>query len=915
MDVTTAKSDSDHATLRADIRRLGNLLGETLTRQEGPELLALVERVRARSKAQGDLDSVLEELADATDLSTLLGLARAFGTYFQLANVAEQVHRARYEDAAVAGAATALSRTVERIRSARLPPEEVAAILARLELRPVFTAHPTEAARRSVLTKLATIAELLDADGDAAAGPPVHDRVDRRLAELVDALWQTDELRRDRLTPVDEAAAAMYYLARTCSTVAPEVVEDLEVELESLELEADVGFRPLRFGTWVGGDRDGNPNVTAEITAEVLRLQHDRALAVLIEGADRLVDELSCSTEVVDISEELAKTLDRDRDLLPEVHERYHRLNAEEPYRLASSYVRRRLERTRRRFWDAGSHQPGLDYEGPEELLADLAVLRRSLLANRGELLARGALGRFARLVGVVGFHLAVMDVREHAERHHHALAAFYDGIEDPGRRYATLEPEARRELLGAELAGRRPLLGPRTCLDGEAGATLAVFHMIREALDRYGDEAVGSYIVSMTQGADDVLAAAVLAREAGLVDVHAGVARVALVPLLETVDELTRAGEILEQMLDEPAYRRLVEARGYVQEVMLGYSDSNKEAGITTSQWVIHRAQRQLRNVARSRGVTLNLFYGRGGAVGRGGGPSHDAILAQPPGTLDGVLKFTEQGEVVSDKYLLPVLARQNLELTLAAALEACVLNRSPLVPPAALERYDEVMDAVSGVAFNAYRSLVEHPDLTEYFFATTPTDQLPALKMGSRPSKRPGATDGLAGLRAIPWVFGWTQSRQIVPGWFGVGAGLAAARQAGYAPVLEEMHRSWHFFRTFLANVEMTLAKSRMDIAECYVSRLAEPHLRPLFDRVRTEYEATVDEVLRITGDRRLLDRQPLLQTTLPIRETYLAPLNHLQVSLLAKSRAADNTDPDLSRALLITINGIAAGLRNTG
>ncbi len=913
--MTTATSESEHATLRADIRRLGNLLGETLSRQEGPELLALVERVRARSKAQGDLDSVLEELADATDLSTLLGLARAFGTYFQLANVAEQVHRARYEDATVAGAATALARTVERIREAALPSEEVAAILARLELRPVFTAHPTEAARRSVLTKLAAVAELLEADANPAAGPAVHERVDRRLAELVDTLWQTDELRRDRLTPVDEAAAAMYYLARTCSVVAPEVVEDLEVELDSLELEADIGFRPLRFGTWVGGDRDGNPSVTAETTAEVLRLQHDRALAVLVEGADRLVDELSCSTEVVDISEELAKTLDRDRALLPEVHERYHRLNAEEPYRLASSYVRRKLERTRRRFWDAGSHQPGLDYEDPEELLADLAVLRRSLLANRGELLARGALARFARLVGVVGFHLAVMDVREHADAHHKALAAFYEGLEDPSRPYAALEPKARLELLGVELAGRRPLLGPRAGLDGEAGATLAVFRMVREALDRYGDEAVGSYIVSMTRGADDVLAAAVLAREAGLVDVHAGVARVALVPLLESVEELTRAGEILEQMLDEPAYRRLVAARGDVQEVMLGYSDSNKEAGITTSQWVIHRAQRQLRNVARSRGVTLNLFYGRGGAVGRGGGPSHDAILAQPPGTLDGVLKFTEQGEVVSDKYLLRVLARQNLELTLAAALEACVLNRSPLVPPAALERYDEVMDAVSAAAFTAYRALVEHPDLTAYFYATTPTDQLPALKIGSRPSKRPGATDGLEGLRAIPWVFGWTQSRQIVPGWFGVGAGLAAARRAGYAPLLDEMYRSWHFFRTFLANVEMTLAKSRMDIAECYVSRLAESHLHPLFDRVRAEYESTVEEVLRITGDRRLLDRQPLLQTTLPIRETYLAPLNHLQVSLLAKSRAQASTDPDLSRALLITINGIAAGLRNTG
>ena len=912
-------SHSGHTALRADIRRLGNLLGETLVRQEGPELLALVERVRAASKANEDLDGVLRELAGSTDLNTLLRLARAFASYFQLANVAEQVHRARDHEAERRRHGGSLSQALARIRSAQLPAEEVAEILGRLELRPVFTAHPTEVARRSVLTKLAAIAQLLHEDADGGTGQ--HTGMQRRLAELVDLLWQTDELRRDRLSPVDEAAAAMYYLARTGSAVAPELVEDFQAELVALDLDdgVDLGsrldFRPLRFGTWVGGDRDGNPNVTPEVTAEVLRLQHDRALAVLLDGADHLVEELSCSTQVVAVSDELLAALERDRELLPDVYERYGRLNAEEPYRLAGSYVRRRLENTRRRFWEGRPHRPGLDYSSVDALLGDLGVLHRSLLANRGQLLARGALGRFARLAGVVGFNLAVMDVREHAERTHEALATAYDRLEELDQPYSTLERKRRHALLSAELTGRRPLLGLNHPLHHEAGAALGPFRTIRASLDRFGDEAVGSYIVSMTKGADDVLAAAVLAREAGLVDPYAGVARIGLVPLLETVGELTRAGEILAELLDDPAYRRLVAARGDVQEVMVGYSDSNKEAGITTSQWEIHRAQRQLRDVARAHGVTLHLFYGRGGTVGRGGGPTHDAVLAQPPGTLQGFLKVTEQGEVISDKYLLPDLARQNLESELAAVLEASVLRRFPAVPVADLQRWDDVMDDVSSSAFAAYSGFTGQPGLVDYFLATTPTDQLPALNIGSRPARRPGADAGLAGLRAIPWVFGWTQSRQIVPGWFGLGSGLAAAREAGYGSDLGDMYRSWHFFRTFLANVEMTLAKSHMEIAESYVAQLAEPHLHPLFDQVRAEYETTVAEVLSITGEDHLLDLQPLLQRALAIRDNYLAPLNHLQVSLLARSRSQERPDPQLCRALLVTINGIAAGLQNTG
>ena len=898
--------------LRSDIRRLGAQLGEALVRQHGPELLERVEQVRglARGLRRSDEDSTaLAELLAGVDVADAGLLARAFTVYFHLANTAEQVHRIDDLTEKRAAGSNRFGEMVGRLSDMGFADDEIVSTVNSTELRPVFTAHPTEASRRSILDKLAEISSLVEQRAHAGADDTARKRADRRMDELIDAIWQTDELRRQRPDPVDEARSILYFLTEIAVQGVPELLDDIDAVLASLGGGLDPDRSPIRFGSWVGGDRDGNPNVTPATTVAVLEFQRQRALRILVEEIEGLSSELSVGLAVRGVSDELVERLAADHQQFPEVTARFDTLSAGEPYRQRLAVIHRRLV-------EAGRLMPGpAAYDSADELGHDLAVIARSLEANHGGLLARGRLARVRRIVAMIGFDLATLDIREHAERHHRALSRLFAPL---GIDYAGLSGAERAALLAEELAGPRPLALLGRSLGADAEDVLELFRVLRHQMDARGDQIVQSYIVSMTRGVEDVLAPAVLAREVGLVDLGAGVARLGFVPLFETIDDLRSVGPVLRELLAVEPYRRLVELRGGTQEVMVGYSDSNKDGGITTSQWEIHKALRAIAEVSAATGVRVTVFHGRGGTVGRGGGPTHASILGQPPGAVSGSVKITEQGEVIADKYGLPRLAHRNLDLAFAAVVEASMSHRSPRNDPAVTRRWDQVMETASGAAYEAYRAFLQAPGFVEYFRTSTPVEELAEMNIGSRPARRSRATEGLEGLRAIPWVFGWTQSRQLVPGWFGVGAGLAAARAAGMGPDLDDMYQGWQFFRTFVSNVEMTLFKTDLAIARHYVATLVDPTLHGHFDAVCAEYDRTVAEVAALTG-RGLLEDLPILRRTLAVRDAYLDPINVLQVDLLARHRGGLAGSPDeddlLLRTLLLTVNGVAAGMRNTG
>lgn len=898
--------------MREDIRLLGAILGDTVREQNGEEVFDLVERARVESfrVRRSEIDRAeLAGLFDGIDIHQAIPVIRAFSHFALLANVAEDIHRERRRAAHVAAGEPAqdssLAATYLKLDSADLDSATVADALAGALVSPVITAHPTETRRRTVFDTQHRITELMR---QRLHG---HDDVERELRRHILTLWQTALIRLSRLKIQDEIETGLRYYQAAFFDVIPQVNAEIRTALQARWPDAHLLEEPiLRPGSWIGGDRDGNPNVTAE----VVRLATGRAAYAALEHyfaeITGLEQELSMSARLVKISDELAALADQ-------CHEP---ARADEPYRRALRVIHARLTATAAEILDSQpEHELDLGlqrYLTPAELLADLDIVDRSLRANGSAVLADDRLARLREAVHVFGFHLSGLDLRQNSDVHEEVVAELlaWAGVHSD---YRSLSEPDRVELLAAELATRRPLIKEDAELSELARKELDIVAAAARAVHVFGPKAIPNYIISMCQSVSDMLEAAVLLKEAGLLDASGDqpYAPVGIVPLFETIDDLQRGSSILEAALDLPLYRAVVDARAQSQEVMLGYSDSNKDGGYLAANWALYRAELDLVESARKTGIRLRLFHGRGGTVGRGGGPSYDAILAQPPGAVNGSLRITEQGEVIAAKYAEPRIAHRNLETLLAATLEATLLDVEGL-GDAAGPAY-EVLDDLAARAQHAYAELVhDTPGFVEYFKASTPVSEIGALNIGSRPTSRKPTTS-ISDLRAIPWVLAWSQSRVMLPGWYGTGTAFEAwiAEGDGRLEVLRDLYRRWPFFRTVLSNMAQVMAKSDMGLAARYSELVEDEALRRrVFDKILDEHTRTIRMHKLITGQDDLLADNPSLARSVFNRFPYLEPLNHLQVELLRRYRSGDD-DELVQRGILLTMSGLATALRNSG
>ncbi len=912
----TNETSSD-ALLRTDIREMGRILGDVLRDQWGDDFFNLVEETRTTTRSlrtspdSARFESFMSRLEEVP-LFDIVRLVRSFTIYFQLANTAEQHHRISPEFTTQSDTASVLKRALEQGVSL----DEIREFRQRLHIRPVFTAHPTEAARRSILSKLQAMAEILTRWTSPQASEREREAARRSMAQVIEAILQTDELRLDRPDPLDEAGYVGYYLEQLFEGTVADAISAFRAALREVGIEDDPALgSPVRFGNWVGGDRDGNPNVTSQVTKEVLGLHNERALRLLQQDISRLSAELSQSIKVVTISDELEASLEADRHLMPHTWENFYRLHAEEPYRMKCAFILQRIQNMLAvaRSWE----QPdGPHFSNSRELLDDLAVMYRSLMENGSQLIASGRLERLMTNMSTFGLTMAQTDIREDSEI---TNAAVNDLLALGGAIRSGQPPSNERDrarLLASELSNPRPLMPPVARPAPGTEEVFNVMKLVRDAQDRFGEESVDTWIVSMTRNPSDLLGILLLAKEVGLIDGREKVSRLKVVPLFETIADLRSAAETMDAYWSIPEVRNIIQLHGNIAEVMVGYSDSNKDGGITTSQWELYSAQRRLRECAGRHGISLMLFHGRGGSVGRGGGPTRDAILAQPASTVDGRIKITEQGEVISDHYANQRIAADQIDLFLSSVTEATLLHAEPVHDAGTYARWQTAMDVLSQDAYEKYRDLVEQDGFVDYFLSSTPVEELGEMNIGSRPARRRGRISGIDGLRAIPWVFGWTQSRQIVPGWYGFGTALEKALEAGKMDLLKEMFSEWRFLQTLVSNIEMTLAKTDMGIAERYVRELVDPSLHHIFANILAEQERSVTYLKILSRESELLERLPVLQRSLRVREPYIDPLNYLQVMLLSRLRKGEgDNDPNLRRSLLLSINGISAGLKNTG
>ncbi|WP_116449730.1 phosphoenolpyruvate carboxylase [Blastococcus litoris] len=912
---------ADEAPLRDDIRLLGRVLGEVIGSQAGQDVLDLVEstRVEAFRIRRSEIDRAqLAERLSGLDVRSANHVIRAFSHFSVLANLAEDIHherRRRFHRREGSPPQTgSLAATMALLDDADLDPDVVSRELAGALVCPVVTAHPTEVRRRTISQVQRHIAELVR-ERDRAAGGEIDDAAwSAQLWRSVLTLWQTALLRLSRLRLQDEIDEALRYYDLSLFEVVPAINAELRKAFEQRWPDAGLLRRPMLLpGSWIGGDRDGNPFVTADALRRATSRQAETALAHHLDELEALRGELSMSDRLVTPTPELYHLADASRDDSP--------FRADEPYRRALNGISARLAATAHavlgRVPGPAPQTPLPPYESPDELRADLDVVDASLRSHGAGALADDRLLRLREAVEVFGFHLCGLDMRQNSSVHEEVVGELlaWAGVCDD---YGSLDEAARVELLSHELTLRRPLVRPDAELSDTARGELDVLLAAADQVALLGPRTVPNYVISMCESVSDVLEVAVLLKEVGLLDPGADggpTSSVGISPLFETIDDLKAAGTTLAAMLDQPLYRSLVASRGEQQEVMLGYSDSNKDGGYLAANWALYRAELDLVEVARAEGVRVRLFHGRGGTVGRGGGPSYEAIRAQPPGAVAGALRITEQGEVIAAKYADPDLARRNLEALVAATLEASLLDIEGLGDDA--EPAYALLDDLAGRAQQAYRALVhETPGFVEWFRAATPISELAELNIGSRPPSRK-AGNSISDLRAIPWVFSWSQARIMLPGWFGTGSALESWVDGDEEKLarLRELHRTWPFFRTVLSNMGMVLAKTDLGLAARYAELVPDEELRArVFDQITAEHERTCRMLLAVTGDDQLLADNPSLARSIRNRFPYLEPLHHLQVEMLRRRRAGED-DELTSRNIHLTINGIATALRNSG
>lgn len=911
------------APLREDIRLLGRLLGDTVRDQQGEASFELIERIRqtsVRFRRDDDLAArrELEGTLDALSREQTIQVVRAFSYFSHLANIAEDQHHIRRSRAhLLAGSAPregSLSHAIAHVLDNNIAsPAELGSFFDTALVSPVLTAHPTEVQRKSILNCQTVIARLLDERDRMQLTPEESGANLDALRRAVLTLWQTRMLRPARLSVIDEVSNGVSYFETTFLGELPRLYAGLEDRLTAADPTLAGHELPafLQVGSWIGGDRDGNPFVTAEVLERALTMQASAALGYYLDELHTLGSQLSLALGLVSASDALLALADHSPDHSP------HR--SDEPYRRAISGIYARLSATHRALLGTDPvRHPVADaapYPSVDAFAADLDTIHRSLVANGSAALARGRLRQLRRALKVFGFHLAPIDLRQNSDVHERVVAELL-ALAQPGTDYLSLDEPGRCELLLNELATARPLASPHVSYSADTESELAIFRAARAAHLRFGQAAIRNCIISKTDDVSDLLELAVLLKEAGLLRPLENALDVNIIPLFETIGDLDNAAAVMDRLFSIPLYRGLLsESRDDSQEVMLGYSDSNKDGGFLTSGWALYKAEGELIEVFGRHGIRLRLFHGRGGSVGRGGGPSYQAILAQPEGAVQGQIRLTEQGEVIAAKYGNPEVGRRNLEVLVAATIESSLRADGAKPTPAT---FIDAMQQLSDTAFQSYRGLVyETPGFEQYFWESTVIAEIAGLNIGSRPASRKKGTR-IEDLRAIPWVFSWSQCRLMLPGWYGFGSAvkqwLASHPDDGLAQ-LQAMYRDWSFFSTLLSNMDMVLAKTDLAIASRYAALVKDVTLRTsIFERIRHEWQATVDALLAITGQAELLADNPLLKRSIRNRFPYLDPLNHVQVELLRRHREQGD-DERIRLGIHISINGVAAGLRNSG